>query len=107
MNTQLQILAAILRQCTPGAPSTAADPCVSLPNVLAGSEQIRTVLQITFGIIGAVALIYMALAGLKFVNSQGKPEAVAAARQSIIYGAIGLVIAASAEIIVTFVLVRL
>ncbi len=77
-----------------------------LPNVTAGSDQLSKVLQIVFGIIGAVALIWVIIAGLQFVTSQGDPQATAKARQTIIYAIIGLVIALSAEVIVKFVLGR-
>ena len=79
---------------------------VNLPNlnVDADKNQVGDVLRIVFGIIGVVAIIYMILAGLKFINSRGNPEAVAAARLSVIYGAIGLVIAVSAQLVVAFVL---
>lgn len=97
--------AATLKNCTAEQAKDETNQCSTiLPELQAGPQQIQTALQITFGVIGAIALIYIVLAGLKMVNSQGRPEAVAQARQSIIYGAVGLVIAAAAEIIVTFVL---
>jgi len=78
--------------------------CTNLPKVAAGQSQITAVLQIVFGVAGALSLLFVILAGLSFITSQGDPQAVARARSTIIYALIGLIIAISAEVIVTFVL---
>lgn len=78
-----------------------------LPIVGASSHSLQAILQIVFGVIGAVALIFVIIAGLQFVTSQGDPQAAAKARQTVIYAIIGLVIALSAEVIVKFVLGRI
>lgn len=74
-----------------------------IPKVEFTAETVTTLLQITFAIVGAVALLIIVIAGLKYVTSQGDPQSTGQARNAIIYAAIGLVIALSAEIIVTFV----
>lgn len=90
------------------ADGSSVNNCVTnFPELSANSGQITTALTIVFGVIGAMAVLYTVLAGLKFVNSQGNPQAVAQARQSIIYGAVGIAVAISAEIIVNLVLNRL
>ena len=78
-----------------------------LPAVQAGQSQVEVILQIAFGVIGAVALIYVILAGFQLTTSLGNPEALAKARQTIIFAAIGLAVALGAELIVTFVLGKL
>jgi hypothetical protein len=79
-----------------------------LPKVQAGNSQITAVLQIVFGIIGVIALVIIIIAGLKLVASAGgNPEAAKKARETIIFAALGLVIAIAAELIVTFVLNKL
>ena len=83
-------------------PNSESKTC--LPTVSASPDVVKTTLQFVFGIIGAVALIYIILAAFQFVIAQGNPDGIAKARQSIIYAVIGLAIAVSAEIIVTFVL---
>jgi type IV secretion system pilin len=70
----------------------------------AGYGDVQTVLQLVFGAIGAIALIFIIIAALRYVTSQGDPQTTAKAKDSIIYAAIGLGIALSAELIVTFVL---
>lgn len=79
----------------------------NFPQVQATRDQITTAMTIVFGVIGAIAVIYMLLAGLKFITSQGDPQGTAQARQSIIYGAIGLAVAVSAEAVIHLVLRRI
>ena len=75
-----------------------------LPTVAADNNAVQTVLQITFGIIGALAIIYIIIGALHFITAQGNPQEAAKARQTIIYSVIGLIVALSAEAIVTFAL---
>lgn len=78
-----------------------------LPAVGAGSAELQMILKVTFGILAAVAVLLIVIAGLKFTISQSDPQEVAKARETIIYAVVGLVIAISAEIFVSFVLNRL
>lgn len=80
---------------------------VGLPRVSAEPGFIQTGLQLVFGVIGAVAIIFIIISALRLIVSGGDPQAVAKTRQSIIYAAVGLVIVVSAELIVTFVIGRL
>jgi hypothetical protein len=72
--------------------------------VQADDPSVQVILQLVFGIIGALAVIVILYAGFKFVTSQGNPQEAASARKTIIYALVGLAIALSAEAIVTFVL---
>lgn len=78
-----------------------------IPTVGASPNSIQVILQLVFGVIGAVALVWVIIAGLQFVTSQGDPQSAAKARQTVIYAVIGLVVALSAEVIVKFVLGRI
>lgn len=64
---------------------------------------IDSILQIVFAVMGAITLIVLLLASLKYVISRGEPAEVAKAKNAIIYAVIGLVVIASAFTIVTFV----
>lgn len=75
-----------------------------LPTVSGNSSNLHIALQLVFGVAGAIAVIVIILAGLRLVYSQGNPQEAATARQAIIYAVIGLLVALSAEAIVTFVL---
>jgi hypothetical protein len=97
-----QRVAAEIQGCVP------AGFCeTNLPNVSAGQSQLTTILQIVFGVIGAVAVIYIIIAAFGLMTSLGNPEALSKARQALIFAGVGLAVALSAELIVTFVLNKL
>lgn len=75
-----------------------------LTNVAANPAQLQDIMAIVFGIIGAVALVFVIIGGINFITSQGNPDAVSKARQTIIYAIIGLLAAISAEAIIIFVI---
>lgn len=89
---------------TPGDGSFTTD----LPQVSAsggsGSNDVQIILQLVFAAIGAMALIIIVVAAIQFITSGGEPQETAKARSTIIYAAVGLLLALSAEVIVTFVL---
>lgn len=60
-------------------------------------------LQLLFGVAGAVAVLIVAVAGFRYVLSQGDPQNTAKAKNTIIYALAGLVIIIMAYAIVTFV----
>jgi beta-lactamase regulating signal transducer with metallopeptidase domain len=66
--------------------------------------KVTTVLSIAAGVISIFIMIY---AGLAYVLSGGDSKKTATAKNTIIYGAIGLVIAMIAGAIVSFVLVKI
>jgi hypothetical protein len=86
-------------------PNTTCD--TGLPKVTATSGAISSILQVVFGVLGAIAVLIIVIAGLRFITAQGDPQGVAKARSAILYAAIGLIVALSAEVIVTFVLKNL
>lgn len=76
----------------------------NLPETAANTANATIIIQIVFAILGFMAVLYLIFAGIKFITSQGDPAGVAQARQSIIYALVGIAVAVSAEIIVTFVI---
>ncbi len=72
-------------------------------DVAADSSTVEIVLELAFGLLGMIAFIVIIIAGLQFVLSRGEPEKAAKARRTIIYAAVGLVIAVSAFTLVQFV----
>lgn len=100
----LFLLAQTIQPCPTG--SSRSD-CAKLPQVDANQGQITTVLEIAFGIIGAVSVVFIIIASLSLVTSVGDPEALKKARRTIMYAVIGLVIAISAEAIIMLVLNRI
>lgn len=80
---------------------------VDIPKTDITQTKINDVYSLIFGIAGGVAVIIIILGGIKFITSQGDPQAIAKARNMIIYAAIGLAVSISAFIIVTFVVGKL
>ena len=76
----------------------------SLPQVKADNSSIASILTIFFTVLGALAFLMLLIAGFRYVISDGEPQKVAEIRRQIIYIAAGLILAASADVIVTFVL---
>ena len=75
-----------------------------LPHVDASGVQIHQILQIVFGVLAALAVLMIVIAGLRFITAQGSPQETAKARNTIVYALIGLVVALIAEAFVSFVL---
>jgi lysylphosphatidylglycerol synthetase-like protein (DUF2156 family) len=67
---------------------------------------IATVVNVLSVIVGVVAVIMIVIGGFRYVTSGGKQESVTAAKNTILYALVGLVIVALAQVIVRFVLTR-
>ena len=67
-------------------------------------ETVTGILNVVVGIIAVMAVIVVIIGGVFFVTSQGDAGKVARARNTILYGVIGLVVALLAFAIVNFVL---
>ncbi len=78
----------------------------SLPTSF-GESNIEKGLIIAFGIAGGIALIVIAYGGLKFVLSQGNPQEITKAKNTVIDGLIGLAVIVASGGIVGFVVTAL
>jgi uncharacterized membrane protein (DUF373 family) len=58
-------------------------------------------------LLGALSVIFMVVGGLQYIFSGGNPQRTSQARETILYAAIGLVIASAAYAIVTFIIAML
>jgi Type IV secretion system pilin len=65
---------------------------------------LKTVMELISYIIGITAIIVLIVAGLQFMIGGSDPQAVANARNTLIYALVGIVIAVLAQSIVVFVL---
>jgi hypothetical protein len=74
----------------------------SLPKTT--DNTLKTVLTDIFIVLGAVALLMIVIAGLRYVFARGNTESTAQAKNMIIYSIMGLVMAALAASIVQVVL---
>ncbi len=68
------------------------------------NKMIATILNVIFGVIGIVAVIYIILGGIHYTTSEGDSQKTQKAKSTIMYGIIGLVVVLLAFAIVNFVL---
>jgi hypothetical protein len=68
------------------------------------NDLIRQVINVISVIVGVVAVIMIIIGGFKYITSGGSPDKVAGAKNTILYGLIGLIIVALAQVVVRFVL---
>ena len=80
---------------------------INIPTTDVTDVRVGTIYTFVFTVVGGVSVIVIILSGIKFITSQGDPQAVAKARNSIIYAAVGLAISVAAFSIVTFVINRI
>ena len=67
-------------------------------------ETITVIINVIIGVIGFVAVVVIILGGVQYTTSAGDPGKVKKAKDTILYGIVGLVIALLAYAIVNFVL---
>ncbi len=77
-----------------------------LPAINLTPGSIEGILQLVFGIAGALTVLMVVYGGLKYVISQGDPQATAKAKDTILYALIGMVVCILSFSIVTFVASR-
>lgn len=68
---------------------------------------LQVVINVVIGIIGFVAVVMIIMGGISFATSQGDSSKVAKARNTILYGVVGLIVALLAYAIVNFVLTNI
>lgn len=74
-----------------------------IPKVALDQAQVSSLVGAVLGIAGVVAIIFIIIGGYKYVVSQGNPQEVQKAKETIIYALVGLVIVMMAFTIVQFV----
>ncbi len=80
---------------------------LDLPDVKADSNALGSIFSTIFLIVGAVAVIFIIIAGIQYITSAGNPERAKRAKDTILYAIIGLVVALFATAIVNFVVGKL
>ena len=78
-----------------------------LPRSPANSGDFQKIMTIIFTTLGGLAVLLIVVSGVRYITASGEPDKVSQAKRGIFYALIGLVIAASADVIVNFVLDRL
>ena len=94
--------------CANGTETTDIKTCPEWSqSQIAKNDNLMGTLQLVVvivGVIGFVAVIMMIMGGISFVTSQGDAGKVSKARNTILYGVVGLIVALLAFAIVNFVL---
>ena len=81
--------------------------CTKLNNTANTNDlmgQANTIINVVIGVIGFVAVAFIIFGGFQYTTSTGDPGKVKKAKDTILYGIIGLVVAMLAYAIVNFVL---
>lgn len=78
----------------------------SLPKTPATDTTVKTLLTIVDSVVGALSLLFITIGGFRYVISQGDPQATGKAKNTVLYAVIGLLVAITAQAIVTFVIGR-
>lgn len=94
----------------PVSAASAADKVLEGQQKVGGSDnrtsledQIKTVVNIMLFILGAIAVIMIIIGGIRYAISNGDASSIKAAKDTILYAVIGLVVAIMAYAIVNFV----
>lgn len=67
-------------------------------------EQINTVINVVLGVIGFLAVAMIIMGGISYTTSQGDASKTTKARNTILYGVVGLVVSLLAFAVVNFIL---
>lgn len=99
-----QVFDSLNEQCAQAPDSTVCQQRDTKQNPVSGESGI--ILQVTrfLGIVtGIVSVIMIIISGIRFVTSHGDPQTVNAAKNTILYAVIGLVVVVIAQVLVAFV----
>ena len=114
--TIMAVLGLVAIPLVPAATTFAADsPVDSIEEGLKGAggsdanqddlkKNIQTVVNVLLFILGAIAVIVIIIGGIRYTTSNGDPGQTKAAKDTILYAVIGLIVAILAYAIVSFVL---
>lgn len=91
-------------QITPsGSSADCTDPSIGTGHL---NDLLTTVINIFSAVVGVIAVLMIIVGGLRYITSGGDSGKVSAAKTTIIYALIGLVVVALAQLIVHFVLAQ-
>ncbi len=68
------------------------------------NKVLTAVLNVLSVLAGVIAVIMIIIAGMKYITSGGDAQAVASAKKTLIYAIVGLIVVATSQVIVHFVL---
>lgn len=103
----MNLLLAVTTVCNEQTSSSGLIKNGTVPHACANDVTVRIIFLYAFAIIGALAFLFMVIAGARYALSKGEPDNVQKAKNELKYSAIGLILAALAAAIVNFVLGKL
>jgi hypothetical protein len=71
------------------------------------NKMVHTIVNLLSAIVGIVAVIMIIVGGFRYITSGGNDASVTAAKNTILYAVIGLVVVALAQVLVRFTLSKL
>jgi len=83
--------------------STSVFDTSCLPSGQGTTDELKLILSVVFGIVGALAFLMVVIGGFRYIISDGDPQSMSRAKNTIIYALVGLALAVTAEAIVAFV----
>jgi hypothetical protein len=86
----------------PGACNTATNDATASINRI-----VHTIVNLLSAVVGIVAVIMIIVGGFRYITSGGNDTSVTAAKNTILYAIIGLVVVALAQVLVRFTLSKL
>jgi hypothetical protein len=72
-------------------------------NTVSLEDQIKTIVNVMLFLLGAIAVIMIIIGGIRYATSNGDASATKAAKDTVLYAVIGLVVAILAYAIVGFI----
>lgn len=75
----------------------------SIPQVQANNTTLSNIMNLVYGLAGAIAVVYIVLGGIHYTTSAGDMNKVKKAKDTILYAVIGLVVVIAAFAITNFV----
>jgi len=97
----------VFNNCTGPAADTTICKATKTDKLFGAGGLWNRILNTFTFIIGAVAVLMIVIGGLRYVLSAGDATALTSAKNTILYAAVGLVLAAMANAIVNFVLTNI
>ncbi len=76
---------------------------LDIPKTNADSGTVQILLELAFGVMGGIAFLVIVIAGMQYVLSRGEADKAAKAKNTIIYAAVGLVLAVLAFTLVRYI----
>jgi len=99
-----KVYAAATQKC--GATGTGIINANNLPQPCADQNTLNNLMNIVFVIVGAVAVLMVVIAGFRYIRAGSNETVAAESRRQLVHAIVGVIVVASAAVIVNFVLDR-